>query len=463
MPTCAEEIAQFVENISFNDLSLNTKNRAKLLTLDLLGVALAARNEPAVLSSINYIKELNAAGRSSIYGYKKRMIAANAAFVNGIMGHCYDYDDLHKESIVHPGVISVPSCLAVCENVDGSGKDYLGALVLAYEIAIRVAMAARAGVFHERGFHPTGVAGVFGSTVGASKLLKLTRTNISNALGIAGSQASSLFEFQADGSWTKRFNAGWACQSGVVAAFLAKEGFSGPHSVFEGKQGFYRAYVGEGNYNISELTKDLGKIYQIDRTSVKLYPCCQYNQTVIEAAKEIKQKYNIRADEVQQIEIRTFKELIPIVAEPLERKLKPLSRVDAQFSIYYAFASGFLRGSATLKDFSEDRINDQEVLKLASKIKVVVDPDIQAMYPAYYATSVIVKVDKEKYQCTVKSDKGSAELIRENEIINKFRDNLKVQEIYGDKYCDEIINKVLSLDMINNIDELTVLLRKRGK
>jgi 2-methylcitrate dehydratase PrpD len=425
--------------------------------LDLLGVAIAAAREPAVIAALGYAKKFGGAGLSTIYGGNGKFFPAQAALVNGIMGHCYDYDDFHRGMVAHPGVVIVPTALAVSESEGLDGKRFLAAVILGYEIAIRSAMAGKAGVAHEKGFHPTGTAGVFGATVAAGKILGLDEVKMANALGIAGSQASGLFEFQADGSWTKRFNAGWASHNGIVAALLAKEGFTGPHSVFEGVQGYLSAYLGKGNYDEKVLVQALGSEFEILDTEFKLYPCCGYNATPIDGTLELVQEYNIVPDEIEEIEARVFKELLNTCAEPRNRKIKPASRVDAQFSIYFSIASAIVRGKPSLDDFSDKSVRDKQVLDLASKVRVIVDPEIQSYYPRFYASGVCIKTkSRGTFKTLKKSSKGSPELVEFQDIQEKFRKNCS--KAYDEETMNKILQTVNSLEKSKRISELTSLL-----
>ena len=453
----AEKIAEFATGFHFDRIPSQVVERAKLCTLDLLGVAIAASKEPTVAAGLEYVRSFQGESSSTIYVCGQKSSPAHAALVNGIMGHCYDFDDFHRGMVAHPGVVVVPCALALAESHKSDGKSFLCAVILGYEIAIRVGMAGKPGMAQEKGFHPTGTAGVFGATVAAAKIMGLNQVQIADALGIAGSQASGLFEFQADGSWTKRFNAGWASHNGVVAASLAKTGFSGPHSVFEGVQGYFNAYLGKGNYDAAVLNKGLGEEFEILNCEYKLYPCCGYNSTPIDGTAELVRDYHIVSEEIEEIQVGVFKELLVTCAEPKEPKLRPLSRVDAQFSIYYSVASTILRGRPSLDDFSDVSVKDKRVWDLASKVRVSVDPEIQDLYPRFYAARIRIKTKKRgEFEVVKKSSQGSPELVRWQDIEDKFRKNCS--RIYDQRNTERILETVKSLDRKEHIAELSSLM-----
>src|SRR5207302_5923825 len=154
---------------------------------------------------------------------------------------------------------------------------------------------------YARGFHPTGVAGVFGATVAAGRLLGLSRAELTHALGIAGTLAAGSLEYLSDGAWTKRLNAGWAGHAGITAAHLARSGFSGPATVFEGRLGVLHAYS-DAPFP-ERLLADLGQPLQVTRVSIKPYACCRYNHGLIDCILQLSQVHRVQPGEIERIRL----------------------------------------------------------------------------------------------------------------------------------------------------------------
>ena len=183
-------------------------------------------------------------GLSTVWGTTLSAAPPEAALVNGALAHGLDFDDTHADSVCHGSAVLVPAVLALAESEGLGGRDALTAIVAGYEAMVRIAMAAP-GRFHERGWHATAVCGAFGAALAAGKCLRLDAARLTAALGIAASMASGVMEFLEDGSWVKHLHPEWAAQSGIQAAALAREGFTGPATALEGRLGFLRAALGD--------------------------------------------------------------------------------------------------------------------------------------------------------------------------------------------------------------------------
>jgi 2-methylcitrate dehydratase PrpD len=224
---------------------------------------------------------------------------------------------------------------------------------------IRLGFTLDPAVHYARGFHPTGTCGTMGSAVTAAKILKLDREGMTNALGISGSQAAASMEFLADGAFTKRLHPGWAAHSGIVAALLAAEGFTGPASILEGKHGFFHAY--SGGAVPSRLLEAWGSPYKVMRTSIKPHSCCRYKQGPIDGILEIMRQHRLKASDVQEVKLGILKAGFPIVAEPRELKVNPKSVVDAQFSMPFGAAAALLYGRASLNEYTPEKLKSRDV------------------------------------------------------------------------------------------------------
>ncbi len=372
--TPATRLAEFARQLTFKRLPEAVVANAKLRILDTVGIALASTRQDFAPSVLRATAELGTApAASTIIGTTRRAPAAVAALANGALAHGLDFDDTHAGSITHASACVVPTALAMAEANHLSGRDALVAAVAGWETIVRVGAAAP-NAFHARGFHATAVCGTFATTLVAARSLRLSTAQTVSALGIAGSMAAGIFEYLADGSWVKRLHPGWAGHAGVSAALLARHGFTGPATVFEGRFGLFRTHLDDAPYDVSRLTKGLGEAWETLDISFKPYPCCHYNHAFIDATLGLVSKHAIRADDVEWVECRIAAGQVPIVCEPEETKYRPRTAYDAQFSLPYAVAVALADGRVGLDSFAPKRIREARVLSLAARVRHVVDP-----------------------------------------------------------------------------------------
>jgi 2-methylcitrate dehydratase PrpD len=285
-------------------------------------------------------------------------------------------DDDHRVAVLHPGAVVVPAALAAAEAENTSGLTFLRSMFVGYEVMCRLGEVFRGSQFHH-GVHPTALCGVFGAAAAAAVAMNLDRDAFVRALGIAGTQASGLTEWRADGSWIKRLHPGRAAQSGVLAARLAREGFTGPATIFEGEGGFFRAFSYGETIDPGCMTRGLGEDHHAFGTAIKPYPCCRFEHGAIDLAIAANQ-HGIGADDIEAANIRIYSTGV------LSYHQQPKSAVDAQFNVPYAIAVALLRGHVGLGDFTDEAIRDREVLALCRRIHVKEDPDFSSHYPEEY-------------------------------------------------------------------------------
>jgi len=365
-------------------------------------------------------------------------------------------DDVHNEASLHPGVVVFPAALATGEKIGASGKKFILAVVLGYEVMIRLGSALGPENSYKRGFHPTGTCGTFGSSVAAAKMLGLKEEKILNALGISGSQAAGSMEYLAQGAWTKPFHAGWAAHSGMVAAMLARKGYKGPSSILEGRDGFLHAYSNEADP--SKVLEGIGSGFQILRTSVKLHACCRYMHPPIDAVLKIVNENKLRPEQVKRIRIGVLRAGASLIAEPIESKYNPQSIVDAQFSMPFGAAAALLCGKAGLKEFQLSTIQSRPVKEMMRKVECFIDPELDRTFPRQWRAFAEIRTQAEKrYSAMVEYPKGDPENpLSWEEMKDRFHD------LTGQMMMEEqrlkIIEAVEKLDEIKDISKWSSLL-----
>ena len=235
----AEHLAERIVALGAANLPATVRAKCDELVVDVIGLCLTARNEDYVKSALDGWDD---DGSCTAIGHVRTLSAAGAAFVNGTAAHGEDFDDTFEGGPVHAGAVIVPAVLAACERHNPDGRSALFGIAVGVEVMCRLSLVAPTRT-HKAGFHPTAIFGAMGAAAGAGAALKLNQRQIVDALGVAGSMASGIIEYLAEGTWTKRMHAGWAAQSGFRAAMLARSGFSGPRTVFEGVHGLFHSFA----------------------------------------------------------------------------------------------------------------------------------------------------------------------------------------------------------------------------
>jgi 2-methylcitrate dehydratase PrpD len=316
------------------------------LLIDVAGLCVAARHADYVQASYKASFE---AGNCTIIGHSQKGNVFAACFVNGTATHGEDYDDTFEGGPIHAGAVIVPAVLAACEQHQLSGQALARGIAIGSEVMCRMCSVAPKLV-HKAGFHPTAVFGAIGAAAGVATALGLNKEQWVNALGIAGSMASGIIEYLAEGTWTKRMHPGWAAHSGYRAARLAMEGFTGPRTLFEGEHGFFHAFANQDNNQFEEMLAEVGDKWLCADMAFKPYACGTMAHPYIDCARSLVAK-GLNPKDIVKIECNTAEGIVHRLWEPLTNKQNPPNGYAAKFSIPYAIAVGMLRNDAGLMDY----------------------------------------------------------------------------------------------------------------
>lgn len=393
---------------------------AERLVLDVAGLCLAARREgyvQAVLASAD------GAGQCSAIGHGGGITAYDAALINGTAAHGEDYDDTFEGGPVHSGAVVVPAVLAACERDALSGAAALRGIVVGAELMCRLSLVAPKAI-HTAGFHPTAVIGALAAAGGVAAALGLPAGQATAALGIAGSMASGIIEYLAEGTWTKRMHAGWAAQSGVRAALMARQGFTGPRTVLEGTHGFFRAFAPSRAADFGPVTEGLGRTWQMPTIAFKPYPCGTMTQPFIDCAIALRAQ-GIDPADVESLVCSVGEGTVHRLWEPLAAKHRPATPYAAKFSTPFCVAVGLLEGRAGFEQFGADRVADADVLALAAKVTYAVDPADE--YPRNFTGHIRATLrDGRVVEVRQPHMRGGARApLSDTEIAAKFLDNAR--------------------------------------
>jgi 2-methylcitrate dehydratase PrpD len=373
----AETLAEKIVALKPGALPTATTRKCEDLLIDVVGLCVTARNEDYIRSALAGCDD---DGPCTAIGHARTLNAAGAAFVNGTAAHGEDFDDTFEGGPVHAGAVIVPAVLAACERHNPDGRMALIGIAVGTEVLCRLSLVVPKAV-HKAGFHPTAIFGAMGAAAGVGAALGLNAKQIVDAFGIAGSMAGGIIEYLAEGAWTKRLHAGWAAQSGIRAALLARGGFVGPRTVFEGVHGLFHgfAHTTQGDYDA--LTGDFGTRWVTDTLAFKPYPCGTMAQPYIDCARRLAAR-GVKSEEVTEIVCEVAEGTVHRLWEPLADKQRPRNGYAAKFATPYLLSTGFVHGGVGLGAFTESAIRDARVLALAAKVKFVIDPDNP--YPSNY-------------------------------------------------------------------------------
>jgi 2-methylcitrate dehydratase PrpD len=419
------DLAVWAASLHFEDLPADIVEATKLRVMDVIGLSLAGAETPFGRSTRAAALALSPPGECRILGTGDRVGVTAAAFANGAFSQALEFDDTHNESIVHMSSPAVAAALALAEVRRLSGRDLITAIALGNEISCRVGSVA-SGQFHKRGFHPTGLFAAFGSAYLASKSLGLDPTKMVQAAGICGSFASGLLQCWVDGTQTKFLHPGWAAQSGITAAMLAREGTTGPAEVFEGRFGLFASHLQDSTGKLADYRRirdNLGTHWESRNSSFKPFPAAHVLHPYISAILRLRERHGIGTDDVERIDCPVTEFIVGIVCEPTEEKFAPASDSHARVSLQYSLAEALALGSLGKNAYRAESLRSPEILDLARRIHYRVDPAYPG--PGRFKGEVTVMLKNgQSFHELEEYNRGSAENpMTAEEIRAKFDDN----------------------------------------
>lgn len=430
----AEQVAEVLTCLGPDDVPEPARRTARLDLLDAAGLCIAARRSDYVAA---LLEGWDGEGSCTALGHRRPLDAAGAAVVNGTAIHGEDFDDTLEGAPIRVGAMVIPAVLAAAERFGVSGRRTLLGIACGLEMVCRINHVAP-GAIHRAGFHPVGVLGPFGATVGVGVALRLDARQLGLALGVAGSLSSGISEFLTAGAWTKRLHPGWAAQSGLRAALLGRAGFVGPSTVLDGRHSLFNAFAPSAVPDHRPLLDGLGTTWLMQDIAFKPYACGTMIHPYVDCMRDLRRD-GVRADDVVSIVCPTSEGLVQRLWEPLAVKHRPPSGYAAKFSMPYGMAVGFFDDDAGLAQFTDDRAQDPEVLRLAAKISYVLDPDNE--YPDNYTGHLRVTLADGR---TLSYDRphlrgGRREPLTETHLREKFRGNVDhggLDAAYADRLSD---------------------------
>jgi len=420
-PSLTEQLAKWLIEQRTMGIPDNILDRAHYYTLDWLGSALAGSNTEPGKMLLAYAQQQSSTDMGNpcqIIGTDIYRSAETAALVNGGLSHIVEMDDLDRGSVLHPATVVIPAALALKDRLGLSGREFLSAVVVGYEIAIRIGEAVGKGHYYY--FHNTATCGIFGAAAAAGWLLGLNTEQLVWALGNAGTQAAGLWQFNNEGDMSKHLHAGIAASHGLRAADLAAHNFTGARHILEGERGFLAAMAPDAEP--SKIVAMLGQSpYKIHGVSIKPHSSCRHTHPAVDAALTIRARLNERFNDwaVQSCQVDTYQAALDLCDNP-----DPQTPYAAKFSLYYCVASALVNGQVGLVNFTPTAIQKPSMRQQLSGITVRCDSEFEERYPREWPARVTVTLTDGTQICEqVDHPKGDPEnALTLDELTVKFRD-----------------------------------------
>lgn len=453
-PGATQRLAAFASSLAFEQIPQEVVDKIKLCILDNLGCAIFGASLPAMQKLTAAAAAEGASPKAAVFGAPLRTSASLAALLNGTSAHAFQLDEIHIESTLHPGSLALPAALALAEAKAGgktTGRDLITALAAGYEVGIRVGLAAKGGMF-KTGFHNQGTTGVFVAAAAAARMLGLSALQTRHALGIAGSQSAGLMAVQ-DGAMTKSFHSGRAAQSGVYAATLAQDGYTGIPDVLDGAYGtFFPSFVDDWSPQL--LTEGLGAQWTTLRVGFKPAPASNGSITAMTAVDTLMRAHGFDAADIDSITAFVSDNTLHHCGWPYEGE-RIQSVLSAQMNLRYGIAVMALERQNGVAQFAEDKIRNPEILKFIGRIGVEHEPQFEGQNGRFRVACRLVVRCKNgaTHETVVPYRKGSPEdpMSRE-QLVSKFRG---LAARIGESRIDQIVGTVETLESAGDLAQLT--------
>ncbi len=452
-----KNISKFISNYRYEKATVESITTVKAAFLDFFGVTYRGSNEQASKIAFNTVEEifsgnLNYNLKASIIGKNRKTDILSAGFLNGVSAHVLELDDGHRGAQIHLGAVIFPTALAISESFDLSGKEFLEAAIVGYEVGILLGKIVNPE-HRNNGFHTTGTIGTFVAGAVASKLLKLDDEQILNALGLCGTQSAGLLESDHGGSMGKSLHVGKAVYNGIMSAFLARNGFTGSGTIFEGNEGFLKTMVYQNtdfkseDFSFENALKEIGRV-RVRDIYFKKYPFCRHLHSSIDTALKLKASIGDEYDHIENIAVKTY----DVAAQ--HNNFHPKNIEELKQSLPYAVAISLVVGEVTVDDIDQlmeygllenystvDTVNS--IKNLVNKMIILSDEKLNGLYPDKRPSNVIIKLDKAfrngVFQNITLLPKGDFENPYQlSELIDKFKSNNPLYDVRNLTVIDSI-------------------------
>ncbi len=442
-------LASFLADLRYDDLPQSVIARMEDLFLDWIASALAGRNAKPVRVLEQFAEMMGPGdGPSEILVSRRRTSPLFAALVNGASSHVVEQDDVHNGAVFHPATVVFPAVLAAAQATGASGREFIAAAAAGYEAGTRV--GAFLGRSHYRVFHTTGTAGTLAAAVGAAHVLEADAGTMLHALGSAGTQAAGLWEFLREAADSKQLHTAKAAADGLLAAYLARDGFTGARRILEGEQGMAAGMSTDADPD--KLTAGLGERWAVLETSFKFHASCRHTHPAADALLRAMQDHQLTAGQIARVRAHVHQAAIDVLGPVTD----PQTVHQAKFSMGFVLALIACSGHAGVTDFHDEALRNEQLRDFLGQVEMVLDPEIDAAYPARWIGLVEVEtVDGRRITARVDVPKGDpGNSLSRAEIEEKARRLATYQEGASEEEIEEIIARVWRLDRETDVRDL---------
>jgi 2-methylcitrate dehydratase PrpD len=442
-------LAAFLSTLRYDQLPSAVVARTEDLFLDWVASALAGRSARPVRSLERFAETMGPPdGPGEILVSRRRTSPLFAALVNGASSHVVEQDDVHNGAVFHPATVVFPAVLAAAQETGASGRDFLTAAVVGYEAGVRV--GAFLGRSHYRVFHTTGTAGTLAAAAGVARVLSADEQTMLHALGSAGTQAAGLWEFLRDAADSKQLHTAKAAADGLLAAYLARDGFTGAERILEGEQGMAAGMSQDADPG--KLVDGLGTRWAVLETSFKYHASCRHTHPAADALLQAMQQHHLNAADIKHIRAHVHQAAIDVLGPVTD----PRTVHQAKFSMGFVLALIALKEHASVTDFSEAALQDQPLRDFLSRVEMVLDPEIDHAYPQRWIGLVDVETTNGRRLISrVDVPKGDPEnTLSRAELENKARLLAGYQQGATPEEIDRIISRSWALHEAANLRDI---------
>lgn len=449
-----KKLAQFVAEMKLEAAETEVCEAAKACVLDTLALALGARENPMFQGIKDvYQKYDGPRGEAEclLWGSGERAALRTAVFLNAMMGHILELDDVHTKSKTHIGTVVIPAAWCLADSLGCSGRDLLTAVICGYEVMARIGMGFGVSSHRNKGWHVTGTAGTFGAAAACAKLLGFDAEQITSVFGLAGTQSCTTWAFLADGATNKVLHPARAAAGGLESCLLVLGGMKGSGRILDAPDGgIYPMMSDEYDYRL--VSAGLGTVYEILNMDKKPYPCCRSTHCAIDAAIALREQYRIDPMAIREVKVHTY--LVGLKQCGMtEGSLNPTLPTEAKFSTPYTVACALLRGNVGLADFTPEVIASREEAGLLERVRVMEDSRFTSRYPEHWGCRMeIAMADGSVYTKEVADASGSVSApLTRDQILAKAR---ACCSGYDRRWTEEIFRAVMELENLERLPAL---------
>lgn len=381
----SQQLATFAAQLQARDIPPHVLRKTEDLLVDWFGSAVAGKGARAVETIGTFIEKMGpGTGPSEILYNRKRSTPYFAAMANAAASHVVEQDDVHNGSVFHPATVVFSPAVAVAQAMGASGQDLLVASIVGYEVGIRVGEFL--GRSHYRIFHTTGTAGSIAAAAAVGRLLNLTPSQMLHAFGSAGTQAAGLWEFLRDAADSKQLHTAHAAGTGLMSAYLAKDGFTGAQQILEGKQGMAAGMSTDAD--VTKLTDRLGSRWATVETSFKFHASCRHTHPAADALLQVMRDHHLTISDLKKITTHVHQGAIDVLGPVVD----PATVHQSKFSMGTVLSLAAKHGFAGLSEFDQD-FKKPEITDLRDRVVMVLDDEVDAAYPNRWIGKVTVETN----------------------------------------------------------------------